>query len=344
MTFTQRSRLLVVTMIALVLGAPARAQSPEAPPFPPPGRMVDIGGWRLHVNCTGDSTTARSTVVLEAGAGDFSVEWSLVQPKIAQFARVCSYDRADDGWSEYGPHPRTMHQIVYELHTLLAKAGVRPPYVLVGHSFGGVLVRLYAYTYPQDVGGMVLIESGVDDPVRNINGIFVRPARAQARVVAPAVKTAGPPLRESEIPPAALSQIHAAARSLAPTANEPPRNLLPPEAQQMRAWALAQVKHYAATDNPFDDAELAEMLARRRASPAPLGDLRLVVLTSRGPTDLPDSIEADRQNQQTGLAALSRRGTQIVTTKSGHHIQIEEPDLVVRAIRSMLFGTASSPR
>jgi hypothetical protein len=126
-------------------------------------------------------------------------------------------------------------------------------------------------------------------------------------------------------------------QSLAPTANEPPRSLLPPEARQMRSWALAQIKHYAATDNPFDDAELAGMIAYRKASLAPLGNMRLIVLTSRAPTDLPDSIEADRQRQQTGLAALSHRGMQIVTTKSGHHIQIEEPDLVVRAIRSVLF-------
>jgi pimeloyl-ACP methyl ester carboxylesterase len=79
------------------------------------------------------------------------VEWSLVQPGVAKFARVCSYDRAGDGWSEFGPHPRTLRQIVYELHTLLDKGGVKPPLVLVGHSYGGWLVRLYAATYPADV-------------------------------------------------------------------------------------------------------------------------------------------------------------------------------------------------
>src|SRR5580765_7019136 len=113
------------------------------PPVPAPGRMIDIGGWRLHLYCVGEARPSQPTVILEAGIGDFSVEWSLVQPKVAAFARVCSYDRADEGWSDYGPHPRTMHQIVYELHTLLDKAGVPPPYVLVGHSYGGWLVRLY---------------------------------------------------------------------------------------------------------------------------------------------------------------------------------------------------------
>ena len=98
-------------------------------PYPPPGRLIDIGGWRLHINCTGEAHSPQPTVVLEAGASDFSVEWSLVQPRVARFARVCSYDRAGSGWSDLGPRPRTMHQIVWELHALLEKAGERPPYV-----------------------------------------------------------------------------------------------------------------------------------------------------------------------------------------------------------------------
>jgi pimeloyl-ACP methyl ester carboxylesterase len=107
---------------------------------------------------------------LESGSGDFPVEWSLVQPGAAKFARVCSYDRAGDGWSDLGPHPRTLHQIVYELHTLLDTAGVKAPLVLVGHSYGGWLVRLYASTYPADVDGIVLVEAGVDNPVAHLAG------------------------------------------------------------------------------------------------------------------------------------------------------------------------------
>src|SRR5262249_32976099 len=89
-------------------GATAVAQSRSArPPFPPPGRLVDVGGWRLRLNCTGEVRASQPTVILEAGVSDFSVEWSLVQPGVAKFARVCSYDRAGDGWSDLGPHPRT---------------------------------------------------------------------------------------------------------------------------------------------------------------------------------------------------------------------------------------------
>ena len=130
--------LVLVTVAALATGAVA--QEDTAPPLPPPGRLVDVGGWRLHLHCTGVQGPGQPIVILEAGVGDFSVEWSLVQPGVAGFARVCLYDRAGDGWSELGPHPRTMRQVVYELHTLLEKAGERPTFVLVGHSYGGWLV------------------------------------------------------------------------------------------------------------------------------------------------------------------------------------------------------------
>lgn len=139
-----RYRSLALAALLLIL-SPIAAQAQAAsssPPLPPPGRLIDLGGWRLHLHCTGGARASQPTVILEAGAGDFSVDWSLVQPSVAPFARVCAYDRAGAGWSDLGPRPRTMHQLVYELHALLEKAGERSPYVLVGHSYGGWLVRL----------------------------------------------------------------------------------------------------------------------------------------------------------------------------------------------------------
>src|SRR5215510_4849574 len=147
----------VMALVSLALPAATVVTQDQAtpPPFPPPGKLVDIGGWRLHLNCTGEVRASQPTVILESGIGDFSVEWSLVQPDVSKFARVCSYDRAGDGWSEMGPHPRTFHQIAYELHTLLDKADVKPPLVLVGHSYGGGLVRQYQSIYPSEVAGIV---------------------------------------------------------------------------------------------------------------------------------------------------------------------------------------------
>src|SRR6185503_2974176 len=197
--------LLLLTIPAATTGLAQSESTP--PPFPPPGKLVDVGGWRLHLYCTGEARPAQPTVILESGKGDFSVEWSLVQPGVARFARVCSYDRAGDGWSDLGPYPRTLHQVVYELHTLLERAGIQPPLVLVGHSYGGWLVRLYASTYPGEVAGMVLVEAGADDPRRLLaDGKVVRSSDLPSGRPVPAVKTSGP-LRVSDIPPSALSQM-----------------------------------------------------------------------------------------------------------------------------------------
>jgi pimeloyl-ACP methyl ester carboxylesterase len=303
------------------------------------GRLVDIGGWRLHLHCTGEAKPNQPRVILESGVGDFSVEWSLVQPGVSRFARVCSYDRGGDGWSDLGPHPRTMHQIVYELHTLLEKAGEKPPFVLVGHSYGGWLVRLYQSTYPAEVAGMVLVEAGADDPLRMMpDGKVVHASELASGQPIPPVKTAGP-LRESDIPPAALAQIRAGLPDASARANEPPRDKLPADAQRMRTWALGQVKHVAAAVNPVEAEELAQLRAERMRSEKPLADLPLIVIT-RGISEQqgPDSRanEAEHRKDHAMIAGLSRRGKLIVAERSGHHVQLDEPDLVVQSIRDVL--------
>src|SRR5215475_1711794 len=215
--------VLLACVMLYILSASAQSES-TPPPFPPPGRLVDIGGWRLHLNCTGESRASQPTVILEAGLGDFSVEWSLVQPGVAKFARVCSYDRAGDGWSDWGPHPRTLHQVVYELHTLLEKAGVKPPFVLVGHSYGGWVVRLYASTYPTEVTGIVLVEGGADNPVRMMpDGKLVHASDLATGRPIPAVNTSTP-LRLSDIRPGVLAQMKAGMEHDVAHANDSPRN------------------------------------------------------------------------------------------------------------------------
>jgi pimeloyl-ACP methyl ester carboxylesterase len=317
--------------------------APDTPPYPAPGRLVDVGGWRLHLNCTGEAKPGEPRVILEAGAGDFSVEWSLVQPGVARFARVCSYDRGGDGWSDLGPHPRTMHQVVHELHTLLENSGERPPYVLVGHSYGGVLVRLYQSTYPSEVVGMVLVEAGSDDPWRMMpDGKLVRSSELATGQPVPAVKKSGP-LRESDIPPAALSQMRAGLAEASVRANEGPRAKLPIEAQRMRTWALGQLKHVAAAVNPVEHEELAALRAERAKGEHPLGDLPLVVLT-RGLSDSEGpALEAEHRRDHAAVAALSRKGKQIIATRSGHHVQLDEPALVVSSIQQVLGASAPGP-
>jgi pimeloyl-ACP methyl ester carboxylesterase len=108
----------------------------DARRYPAPGEMVEVGGYSLHLYCTGRESGA-PTVVMDSGLGGTVLDWQPVQPELAKSMHVCTYDRAGMGWSDSGDQPRTSHQIVKELHTLLGNAGVRGPYVLVGHSFGG---------------------------------------------------------------------------------------------------------------------------------------------------------------------------------------------------------------
>lgn len=128
--------------------------------YPAPGTLVDVGGYRLHMLSMG---TGGPTVILDAGLGNMGADWELVQPEIAKFTQVVSYDRAGNGWSEASPHPRTSQQIVKELHALLENGNVPKPYILVGHSFGGGNVQLYAATYPDEVAGIVLVDSCHED-------------------------------------------------------------------------------------------------------------------------------------------------------------------------------------
>lgn len=127
--------------------------------LPPPGQMVDVGGYQLHLHCTGANLEGSPTVILENGLGSISSAWALVQPEVAQATRVCSYDRAGMGWSDSSPEPRDAQHIVRELHTLLQNANIPGPYVLVGWSFGGLYAREYAGQYSDEVVGLVLIDS-----------------------------------------------------------------------------------------------------------------------------------------------------------------------------------------
>jgi len=322
----------------LLVAVAASAQNSSAPPFRAPGRLIDLGGWRLHLNCSGQANPSRPTVILEAGAGDFSVDWSLVQPLVAPFARVCSYDRAGAGWSDLGPRPRTMRQQVWELHALLERADEKAPFLLVGHSYGGWLTRLFAETYPAKVSGLVLVESGAEDPLRIIDGKVTHASELAKGQTVPPVKTSDP-LRESDIPPRIISLIQSSIRGMGGHFNDPPRDKLPPEARRMREWSLSQIKHAASNDNPFEADELVTMLAERKKEQNVLRDLPLIVV-SRGLLDEEGPEAAQREDahrkDQAALVSLSSVGKQIVAAKSGHHVPLYEPGIVVSTIREMV--------
>src|SRR5215210_2975158 len=149
--------LLVLAVFGAIYQAIATKLAERA--YPPPGEMVDVGGYSLHINCVGQGSP---TVVLDAGSGLFSAHCVRVQREGSGTTRVCAYDRAGMGWSEMGPDPRDARRITSELHTLLKDAGIEGPYVLVGHSFGGMYMQTYAARYPDEVAGVALVDSSTD--------------------------------------------------------------------------------------------------------------------------------------------------------------------------------------
>jgi formylglycine-generating enzyme required for sulfatase activity/pimeloyl-ACP methyl ester carboxylesterase len=338
--------LAVLCLAALLLLLPIRAQEPAVPaadgergvPYPAPGKLVDVGGYKLHLNATG---AGKPTVVLIAGGGDYSFDWSLVQSGVSRFVQVCSYDRAGMAWSDLGPTPRTMKQDAFELHQLLKNAGILPPYVLVGHSVGGLIVRAYADQYPEDVAAGVLIDSTHEDTTLLLQGKLVRVREAAKGRPIPPVQTmkSSPPKPPT---PEDLEQTELNQRLFGPPKTVPPFDKLPANVQKMHLWFRSNQKLSAAADD-FWAEELQAMYAARAKSECPLGDKPLVVMIpSRKELGSPPpgvaaevwkQVMDEKRQQKIGMTKLSRNSKLIVSERSGHHIQLDDPELVVEAIR-----------
>jgi len=324
--------LVLVSIFAVSLLAQTDSQAP--------GRMIDVGGWRMHINCTGTARAGQPTVILEAGSSDFSIDWAFVQPAVATFTRVCSYDRSGSGWSDLGPYPHTLKQIVFELHLLLEKAGESAPLVYVGHSYGGRIGRLYAATYPGDIRGIVFVDAGHEDSLVMLNGKLLREWESATGKPVPEPK-ATDPLRVEDLPTNLRRQFEAAAAANANRPVGPPHNKLPPELQRARAWAMSQVKWFASNNSPFEGDEILALKNARTATAHPLDDMPIIVLTQSIPVDPANERGAEREEERhrlaADLAALSRNKKQINTSAAtGHHIHIDEPQLVISAIHDVV--------
>lgn len=327
-----RNLLRALAMVPGILLLPllvTAQQVNKAIPFQPLGKLVDAGGHRLHLNCTGKSGIP---VVIENGTGDFSFDWSLVQPSVAKFTQVCTYDRAGYAWSEPGPLPRTFRQITTELHQALRNAGVKGPYILVGQSYGGFPARAFARFYPKEVVGMVLVDAVNEDSRVIINREAVR-IRDMAQN------------RPFPLPKTGKSEVPAPAEALPQAAQvEPPLDRLPKPIQQIRLWAETQPAYEQAQqeERNWSPEELALMYKNRGKPEFTLGDIPLIVLT-RGEGGYEDGLnvpakelEDERLRLQKELAKLSSNSKQIIAKDSGHNIHLEAPDLVVDAIRQVV--------
>jgi len=319
--------LLIVLSITLLAGA--KAKSDLKAKYPPPGAMVDVGGYRLHIFCEG---TGSPTVIMESGLGDPSLLWALVRPEIAKATRTCVYDRAGLGWSDLSPKPRTAENIVKELHTLLTNAGIAGPYVLVGHSMGGVYMRLYAHNYPDDVVGMVLVESSHEEQISRFPEAFVKFRKQSTQRFLQQLK-------------AYKLLVAIGAFALAPS-KVPVDDKLPQASREIyQALAAADTKFVETViaEQRAVEPNLAQVNAARITT---LGNIPLIVL-SRGQSDLSPSgadlspeviqqVEQIWQQLQTELALLSPQGKRAVAEQSGHYIQLKQPQLVIDAIKQVV--------
>ncbi|MFG3421846.1 alpha/beta fold hydrolase [Micromonospora sp. NPDC048063] len=281
--------------------------------YPEPGRSIDIGGHRLHLNCSGLADSA-PTVVFEAGLGESSTTWATVQqmltdPSATVRVRACSYDRGGYAWSDPGPGRRDAGRLAEELHTLLDKAGEHGPYVLVGHSVGGFVVRLFADRWPDETAGLVLVD--------------VTDERQTGTLQA-----SGPVVR------AQMAAFQFAARigavRLAPgiaASTGAPREVRENAAVVYRSASMAAAASEA--EASVDSARLVQSTVR----PGAWQDRPVVVISAAG-----QSREVLEHHAQ--LAALSSRGRHVIADTTDHYVHYGQPQLVVDAVRRVVLGPA----
>jgi pimeloyl-ACP methyl ester carboxylesterase len=221
----RRNCIFIFSLLSYLLcTVSSKSQVAQNPPY---GKMINVGGHRIHIHVIGKGNP---TVIFENGSGDFSFVWNLVQPEISKITRTVSYDRAGYAWSDPGPVPRTDRQITMELHAVLQLAGIDPPYILVGQSYGGFLVRAFTRYYPEEVKGMVLVEAVHENARIMINGKPVR-----IRELAKGLSAPDPILNyEDKSIPLPVDSVKI------DSTIEPPLDRLSAQAQKWQIWAQSQ--------------------------------------------------------------------------------------------------------
>jgi pimeloyl-ACP methyl ester carboxylesterase len=329
----------VALVVLLVLAGTVyewSASRADARRFPQQGRSVDVGGFRLNIDCTGTAPPGTPTVILESGAGVPAIGWEFVQPDVAKFTRVCSYDRAGYGWSDPPPAtpPRTSLQTARELHALLQNASVPPPYVLVGHSLGGYNIRVYNAQYPADVAGAVFVDSSHEDQVQ-----YMPPS--MKKLMEDQTKSFG---WERRLAPLAL---HTGVMRLM-LRSQSRQSTWPPD--------FLEEMVYLQCRDVFLETSFAELnsfgeSADQTRNSGNFGDKPLIVLTAGKAIDSPLMPKKEMQEfqqiwihtLQPQLARLSTRGKQVIVSDSDHMIPMEQPQAIIDAIREVVQLATRAP-
>ncbi|MEX6690338.1 alpha/beta hydrolase [Danxiaibacter flavus] len=324
-------------LILLSAGTAEAKGTSDSIQFVAPGKMVDIGGYKLHLYCTG---SGKSTVVFISGAMGFSFDWTLLQQRLSPDAKVCSYDRAGLAWSDVGPLPRTIAQEAYELHKLLQSSNVKPPFILVGQSIGGLIARKFASEYFSEISGMVLVDATSENGLFGIKGKIQRMR-----------ETASP---GREIPPVkqaidSFSIITAAQKMQEFEKNRQSLQFKPgwDSLQKVRAWALSLPKSATADGSDYWPEEFKAIYDD--SLHYKMVDKPLIVLCSIKNNypqgwDMRDSMMNDKIRNQQRFLASSTNSKFITTGKSGHEIHVTEPELVIDAIKRVIFAAENKSR
>ena len=310
----------------------------RGPPIPAPGQLVSIGTHGLHLYCVG---AGRPAVVFDAALGGSSLSWTFVQPAVAEFTTACVYDRAGFGWSEGGPRPRTARRLADELHELLSRASVQPPFVLVGHSYGAWTVRQFVSNYPTEVAGLVFVDPAHPEDWRD-------PAPADRERLERGVALCRHGVTAARLGIAALVAKLASAgavdlaRGIAATVSRrtlrrqdeailAPVTKLPLDVRRMLRWMWTQPRYFEALGSQIE--HVSASAAAIELEPD-YGDLPLVTISATGPSE-------QRRALQDALARRSTRGRHVIATNSGHWIPLEEPDTIVSAVREVVRAARS---
>lgn len=290
----------------------------------PVGKMIDIGGYKLHMVDQGVLEIGKPTVILESGMGCTAFDWLLVYSEIAKFARVISYDRAGYGWSDASPLSRTSANIVKELHMMLDKAGISSPYILVGHSFGGMNVELFAATYPQEVAGIILVDSVHEDVMNRIPQIFIHFKNWVYHRLCAAYL--GIPLIFLHCKSYFYSNLDS--------------NKI------VDRFHKTTIKYYYALFNQLNF--IITSCEQVKAVHGSLSDIPLVVITAgqqvipaQGPCGSYTQDEVEKINKswfelQADLVAKSSQSKQIIAEKSGHNIPYEQSEIIINTVLEMV--------
>ena len=325
-------RLLVLFICVLPSGWLFQmvASARDAGTFPAPGRLVDVGGYRLHILCSGPQNPGQPTVILEGGLGAPGLMWTWVQSEVAKRRRVCSYDRAGYGWSDPGPAPRTAQQLASELHSLLQGAAEKPPYLLVGHSFGSLIARVYTAAYPGEIAGLLLIDprheafvermppEAMKVDLRNLNNARI------LRFLTPAGYTR---LLGS------FGMLHDFEAFLAPL----------PDDVEPAAWArmIYRPAHWDTAVAEREDIALTYAQASAASLPR---DLPLIVMTAEngwqtwqiGSESNDAAWRAMWLTLQEEQSHLTAKGRWQVVSKGGHYLYYEQPTLIADTIDELI--------